>query len=66
MMVPKHCSFDEWVAVAKVGGALYLSVLRIVLADKTSNEPGNNHLSTRGPSRREMGTRDRDLRGASC
>ncbi len=33
MVVPKHYSFDERVATAKVGGELYLRVLRIVLAD---------------------------------
>src|SRR6266851_7614006 len=63
MVVPKHYSFDEWVAMAKVGGELYLRVLRIVLADKAPNKPNNDHLPTGGPGRREMNPRDRDLRG---
>ena len=66
MVVPKHYSFDERVATAKVGGELHLRVLRIVLADKASNKPNNDHLSTRGPGRREMVPRGRDLRGARC
>ena len=64
MVVPKHYNFDERVAIAKVGGELHLRVLRIVLADKTSNKPNDDHLPTGEPGRRDMDLRDRDLRGA--
>lgn len=66
MVVPKPYSFDERVATANVGGELHLRVLRIVLADKASNKPDNDHLPTGGPGRREIDPRDRDLRGAWC
>src|SRR5260370_16236328 len=66
MVVTKHYSFDEGVAIAKVGGELHLRVLRIVLADKASNKPNNDHLPTNGPGRREIDPPDRDLRVARC
>jgi hypothetical protein len=48
----------------KVGGELHLRVLRIVLADKASNEPNNDHLPTSGIGWRQMDAWDRDLRDA--
>ena len=48
MMVPKHYSFDARVAIAKVGGELHLRVLRIVMEDKASNKPNNDHLPIGG------------------
>jgi hypothetical protein len=39
MVIPKHYSFDERVAIAKVGGELHLRVLRIVPPDKPPTNP---------------------------
>ena len=50
MVVPKHYSVDERIAMAKVDGELHLRVLRIVLADKASNKSNNDHLPTTGPA----------------
>src|SRR5207249_19791 len=52
MVVPKYFRMDEWVTVAKIGGKLHFGMLCIILTNKASNKPDNDHVPDGGGSHR--------------